>query len=108
VKRISTSNRQGDQVDVTYEVEVIKTIKYTLRALMERPARLSWTFVKGEMMKDNKGSWVLEEAGPGQTKATYTIEMALGALVPKSIVNTLAETQLPKMLEAFKKRAESR
>ena len=27
VKRISTSNRQGNQVDVAYEVDVIKTIK---------------------------------------------------------------------------------
>ena len=33
--------------------------------------------------------------------------MAFGLLVPKAIVNTLAETQLPKMLEAFKRRAES-
>ena len=64
-------------------------------------------FVKGEMMKDNKGSWVLEEVSASQTKATYTLEMALGPLVPKAIVNTLAESQLPKMLEAFKARAEA-
>ena len=58
-------------------------------------------------MKDNHGSWLLESAGEGQTKATYTIEMSLGPLVPKSIVNAMAETQLPKMLESVKKRAES-
>ncbi len=68
---------------------------------------MSWTFVEGEFMKDNKGSWVLEPDGEGKTKATYTVEMALGALVPKSIVNALVETSLPKMLEAFKRRAES-
>lgn len=107
VKRISTSNRQGNQVDVAYEVDVIKTIKYVLRVTLERPGRLSWAFVKGEMMKDNKGSWVLEEVSPSQTRATYTLEMALGPLVPKAIVNTLAESQLPKMLDAFKARAEA-
>ena len=57
-------------------------------------------------MKDNKGSWVLEPEGEGRTKATYTAELALGPFVPKAIVNALTETSLPKMLDAFKRRAE--
>jgi coenzyme Q-binding protein COQ10 len=107
VKEVRTSNRQGNQVDVHYKVDVMKTIKYTIRSKEERPTRMSWTFVEGEFMKDNKGSWVLEKDGETKTKATYTVEMALGALVPKSIVNALVETSLPKMLEAFKRRSES-
>jgi ribosome-associated toxin RatA of RatAB toxin-antitoxin module len=107
VKEVRTSNRQGNEVNVHYKVDVVKTIKYTIRAREERPTRMSWTFVDGEFMKDNKGSWVLEPAGEGKTKATYTVDMALGALVPKSIVTALVDTSLPKMLEAFKRRAES-
>jgi coenzyme Q-binding protein COQ10 len=107
VKEVRTSNRQGNEVHVHYKVDVMKTIKYTIRAKEERPTRMSWTFVEGEFMKDNKGSWVLESAGEGKTKATYNVEMALGALVPKSIVTALVETSLPKMLDAFKRRAES-
>ena len=107
VKEVRTSGRQGNEVNVHYKVDVMKTIKYTIRAKEERPTRMSWTFVEGEFMKDNKGHWLLEPAGDGKTKATYTVEMALGALVPKSIVNALVETSLPKMLEAFKRRAES-
>ncbi|HEX8704906.1 MAG TPA: SRPBCC family protein [Myxococcaceae bacterium] len=107
VKEVRTSNRQGNEVNVHYKVDVMKTIKYTIRSKEERPNRMSWTFVEGEFMKDNKGSWVLEPEGEGKTKATYTVEMALGALVPKSIVTALVETSLPKMLEAFKRRAES-
>jgi len=107
VKEVRTSNRQGNQVDVHYKVDVMKTIKYTIRSKEERPTRMSWTFVEGEFMKDNKGSWVLEKDGETKTKATYTVEMALGALVPKSIVTALVETSLPKMMEAFKRRAES-
>ncbi|MFL5344324.1 MAG: type II toxin-antitoxin system RatA family toxin [Hyalangium sp.] len=107
VKEVRTSNRQGSEVNVHYKVDVVKTIKYTIRVKEERPTRMSWTFVEGEFMKDNKGSWVLEPAGEGKTKATYTVEMALGALVPKTIVNALVETSLPKMLEAFKRRAET-
>ncbi len=108
VKKVRTSDRSDNQVSVHYEIEVMKTVKYTVRLREEPPTRVSWTFVEGQFMKDNQGNWLLEEAGAGRTKATYHIEMALGALVPKSIVNALAETQLPKMLEAFKKRAESR
>jgi len=107
VKSIRTSKRQGSEVDVHYEIEVLKKIRYTLRLREEPPNLISWTFVEGELMRDNRGRWLLEPAGTGKTKATYSIEMKLGPLVPKSIVNVLVDSSLPKMLEAFKKRAES-
>lgn len=107
VKKIHTSGRKGNEVQVHYEVEVIKTIKYTLKMKEEPPKKVTWSFVEGEFMKDNQGSWELEPAGEGKTKATYSIDMRLGALVPGSIVKALVETNLPKMLEAFKKRAET-
>jgi len=107
VKEIKISNRQGNQVDVHYKVDLVKSIKYSLRMTEERPVKLSWSFIEGEFMKDNKGSWVLEPAGEGQTRATYTVELALGPLVPKTIVNAMVETSLPKMLDAVKKRVES-
>jgi coenzyme Q-binding protein COQ10 len=107
VKSIKTSNRRGNEVDAHYVAEVVKTIKYTVHLKEERPNKVSWSFVDGEFMRDNKGGWVLEDAGGGTTKATYTIEVALGPLVPKTIVNALVDTQLPKLLENFKKRAES-
>ena len=106
VKRIRTSNRRGNEVDVHYEAEVVKVIKFTLHLKEEKP-RVSWSFIEGEFMKDNKGGWLLEDLGEGKTKATYTIEVAVGALVPKTIVNALVDTQLPKLLENFKKRIES-
>ena len=108
VKRVSTSERSGNRVKVHYEVEVIKRIRYTVQLIEEPPHRVSWTLVEGEVMRDNRGSWLLETSGEGKkTQATYSIEMALGPLVPKAIVKALVETSLPKMLEAFKKRAES-
>ncbi|WNG46541.1 SRPBCC family protein [Archangium minus] len=106
VKKIRTSDRKGNEVKIHYEVDIVKTIHYTLLAREERPKRMSWTFVEGEVMKDNQGSWVLEPEGEGRTKATYTVDMALGPLVPKAIINGLVEQSLPKMLEAFKRRVE--
>jgi coenzyme Q-binding protein COQ10 len=107
VKEVKISNRKDHHVDVQFKVEMMKTIKYSLRMHEERPHKISWTFIEGEFMKDNKGSWHFEAAGEGQTKATYNIEMAFGPLVPKTIVNALAEQRLPAMLESVKKRVES-
>lgn len=107
VKKIKTVNRRGSEVDVQYEAEVVKIIKYTVHMREEGPKKLQWSFVDGEFMKDNKGGWLLEDAGNGTTKATYSIEVEVGMLVPKTIVNALVDTQLPKLLENFKKRIET-
>ena len=108
VKEVRAANRKGSEVDLHYKVDlVVKTIRYSIHVKEERPLRMSWTFLDGEVMKDNKGGWVLEDAGGGKTKATYSVEVTVGALVPKSILNTLVDSSLPKMLDAFKKRAET-
>lgn len=107
VKAITVGKKEGNATEVTYEIDVIKRIKYTLKHVEEAPRKLSWSFVKGEMMKDNQGHWLLEPEGDGKTKATYTIDLKLGALVPSSVEKALAEARLPQMLEQFKRRAES-
>lgn len=107
VKEIKVSNKKGNELDAHYKAEVIKVIKYTVHLKLEAPNKISWTFVDGEFMKDNKGGWVLEDAGGGQTKATYTVEISVGPLVPKAVLTPLTETQLPKLLENFKKRIEA-
>jgi coenzyme Q-binding protein COQ10 len=108
VKEAKTANRRGNEVDVHYGIDLIKRIHYTLHHLEERPRAVRWTFVKGEVMRDNHGSWTLELTPEGKTRATYTIEVGVGPLVPRSIVNALVDQSLPKLLEAFKKRAEQR
>lgn len=107
VKTAKVTTRGEYDWEVEYEVNIIKTIRYTLHMKGQRPSKITWAFVKGEIMRDNRGSWTLEESGPGRTNATYSIEIALGPLVPKSIVNALVDTSLPRMLNAFKNRAET-
>jgi len=100
--------RSGTTASVHYEVSLMKTIKYSLKMTEERPHRVRWSLIKGEFMKENNGSWELKPAGEGKTEATYSIEVGVGPLVPKSITSLLVDQSLPSMLEAFKKRAESR
>jgi coenzyme Q-binding protein COQ10 len=108
VKSIRISGRQGNQVDIHYEVEVVKRLRYTLQMQEDRPRGVRWTFVEGEVMRDNHGSWSLEATPDGKTRATYHIEMTLGPFVPRTLVTALVDSSLPKMLESFKKRAEAR
>ncbi len=108
VKEARSSDRRGNEVDVHYGIDLVKRIHYTLHMVEERPRSVRWTFVRGEVMRDNRGSWTLEPTPEGMTRATYTIEVGVGPLVPRSIVNALVDQSLPKMLEAFKKRAEAR
>jgi coenzyme Q-binding protein COQ10 len=107
VKQVRTGQRSGNQVEVEYGVDLVKRIHYTLRMMEERPRSVRWSFVRGEVLRDNKGSWTLEPTPDGKTTATYSIEVAVGPLVPRAIVNALVEQSLPKMLEAFKKRIEA-
>jgi coenzyme Q-binding protein COQ10 len=100
-------SRNGNVVECSFKLKVIKEIEYKLRLVETPPSGLSWTLIKGEMMKENNGGWKLEDLGNGKTRATYSIEIGLGMLVPKSVATMLAEQTLPKTLEAFKKRAEA-
>ena len=108
VKEARSKERKGNAVDVDYVADIVKRIRYTLHHVEERPRTVRWTFVKGDLMRDNHGSWTLEPTHDGKTRATYTIEVGVGPLVPRSIVNMLVDQSLPKLLEAFKKRAETR
>src|SRR2546422_4006964 len=105
VKAIKCANRKGNEVDAHYTAEIVKTIKYTVHLKEERPSKVSWTFVDGEFMKDNKGGWVLDDLGNGTTKATYTVDVEVSRFVPKAVVDALVGQSLPKLLENFKKRA---
>ena len=106
VKAVKVESGQGDIKDVTYTVDIkAKVINYTLRHKANPPHDLSWTMVRGEMMKGNDGAWVLKPVPEG-TEATYKIDLRLGALVPSMVERKLAEQSLPGLLANFKKRIE--
>ncbi len=98
--------------DVEYELDVgIKRVRYVLRHVEERPRRVSWSLVSGDVMKVSNGSWDLADAG-GRTRARYSLEVQIAKppLVPQMVVDRIADeltrVSLPRTLEAFKARAE--
>ena len=108
----SRPKRTGSTVDVEFELDLgVKTIRYTLRHVEERPRKVSWSLVASDWMKVSNGSWELTPEGEG-TRARYSVEIQIAKppLVPQSLVDRitdeLTKVQLPRMLEAFKGRAE--
>src|SRR5437016_1344576 len=83
VKSVKLGPRRGSSVEVTYRLDVkLKVIEYSLTHVEAPPGRIDWHLIKGEFMKGNEGSWTLEGLPSGGTRATYSIELNLGALVP--------------------------
>jgi ribosome-associated toxin RatA of RatAB toxin-antitoxin module len=104
----------GGEKHVEYELELgVKRIRYVLRMVEERPTRVAWSLVTGDMMKVSNGAWALREEG-GRTRAEYAVEIQISRppLVPQAIVDRVSDEltriQLPRTLEAFKARAEGR
>lgn len=108
VKKIAVKKISDTVTEVTYEIDVIKRLTYTLRLEQKSPLLVSWSFVKGDFFKKNEGSWVLKPEGEGKTQATYNLEVGFGGLipVPAAITDRLTAQSLPGLLDNFKKRAE--
>lgn len=100
---------KGRVADVRFSIKVIKKVDYALRLTEEPSSKVSWTLVDDMPgpFKSNTGGWEIESAGKGKTKATYTVDVTIGFLVPQTITNMLVGSSLPKMLEQMKERAES-
>lgn len=100
--------KSGHTSEVKFTMELIKSFSYTLKITGTPPKKVKWVLVRGEFMKSNDGEWLIEDLGGGVTRATYTIEVNLGLLVPGIISKMLIGSNLPSMLEAFKKRIEGK
>jgi ribosome-associated toxin RatA of RatAB toxin-antitoxin module len=109
VKEVRIVSRDGDRVTADYTVELIqKTIKYTVDLdFSDRFKKMTWKLISGDLMSKNEGSWVFDSVGEKRCVATYSADVVLNFILPGSVVSILEEINLPKMLDAFKKRAEA-
>jgi ribosome-associated toxin RatA of RatAB toxin-antitoxin module len=107
VRHAEIVHRNNSTVDVFMELDLIKTITYTLEMHEEPVTKLSWNLKEGDFFKVNSGSWELEPAANGKkTRATYKAEVDLSLFVPKMITKKLVNHSLPKNMQDFKARAE--
>ena len=96
-------DKNGEKL-VEYKVSVMKDFMYLNAHRESAPGELSWKFLKGEPFKTMSGSWKLEEAPGGKTRATYHIDATFGMLVPSFAVKTVISVNLPKMMQDYHNR----
>lgn len=106
MKKVRVLSHSGDRWRVEYTIHIVKDIVYTLDLTGVPGKSLTWTLHSG-WFKRNDGGWTLEELGPDKTRATYTVDIDVGPLVPKKILDMAVGQNFPAMLERFKKRIET-
>lgn len=104
VKSCKVLETRGDEKIVEYKVSLIKDVAYLNSHREKAPSELTWKFLKGDVFKTMSGSWTLEDAGDGKTRATYRIQAEFGMFIPSMITKTLLSVNLPLMMQAYHKR----
>ena len=79
---------------------------YVLDYTWDDDSAVSWTLVKGQMMKRQEGSYVLDEKD-GSTEVTYTITIDLSIPMLGMIKRKAEKVILDTALKELKKRVES-
>jgi ribosome-associated toxin RatA of RatAB toxin-antitoxin module len=103
----------GGEKHVEYELDLgLRRVKYVLRHHEARPSKVTWSLVSGDAMKVSSGSWELAPEGV-HTRARYAVDVQLAKipLVPQALIDKMTDemtrVQLPRTLDAFKRRAEN-
>jgi hypothetical protein len=102
MKRAKAVQRDGDeQVLVETETDAkVRTLKSTLRFSYDPPNGISWVQEEGDL-KSVEGSWTFEEAGEGQTTATYEMTVDLGRMLGMVIRGPLVGVLRGQLVESM-------
>ncbi|MBC7465756.1 MAG: polyketide cyclase [Bdellovibrio sp.] len=103
VKAIKILKTNGNVKEMEYQVSVLKTFKYILKATEVPNDRMDFLFINGDVFKTMNGYWKLSEKD-GKCHVEYKVEASFGMLVPSSVAKTLVTVNLPIMMANFKKR----
>jgi ribosome-associated toxin RatA of RatAB toxin-antitoxin module len=93
---------------VEFELDMkIKTIRYVLEYAYERPGRVTWKLVEGDVA-DVEGAYTFEPAGRKRTKATCEQAVSLGFWLPGPIRRIAEQKALRDAVLEFKAEVERR
>ena len=103
VKQCKVLKTEGNRKVVEYNVQVMKSFKYTMSTTETPNQSISWEFAGGDLFKTSSGFWKLENEA-GKTRATYSVEATFSMFVPGPIANALVSVNLPNMMSSYHKR----
>ena len=108
--RVVSHEQHGhtERFTVSMELALVKPVRYTLRSEGVPGKFLTWSLLDGDFMRENTGSWVIEELPNGMTRATFQLAVVLKGWWPKPLINSLVNKTCPATVRAFKIEAERR
>ena len=112
LQRVSVRERDADGRATLVQTEAdakVTALKIVLRVTRDEPRLVAWRSEGGDVKAIN-GAFDLAEAGPGRTRATFSLEVEpgfkLGLLLKGPVADRLRERVLDGMLGGLKQRAE--
>jgi hypothetical protein len=109
---VSVSERDADGRATLVQAEAdakVTALKIVLRVTRDEPRRVAWRSEGGDVKAIN-GAFDLADAGPGRTRATFSLEVdpgfKLGLLLRGPVADRLRDRVLDGMLGGLKQRAE--
>lgn len=103
VKQCKVLKTEGNRKLVEFNVQVMKSFKYTLWMTETANQSITWEFAGGDLFKTSSGSWKLENEA-GKTRASYAVDATFSMFVPGPIANALVSVNLPNMIGSYHKR----
>ena len=86
---------------VKFCLNLIKEFSYVLIMGHNPSKSVDWKLKSGDIFKKNEGSWMLEQMGENETRATYILDVDLKIFIPKMISKKLVSSNLPRTMESF-------
>ncbi len=115
VSAIRVSRKDDLSARVTYTVNIMKEVIYTLDTTVQKidkagkPGyRIEWKLVESESFKKNSGGWEFYAIAPDKTQVAYWVDVEFSFPVPGFILKKIIAGSLPSNIEAFEKRARTR
>ena len=112
LQRVSVREHDADGRATLVQAEAdakVTSLKIVLRVTRDEPRRVAWRSEGGDVKAIN-GAFDLAEAGPGRTRATFSLEVdpgfKLGLLLKGPVADRLRDRVLDGMLGGLKQRAE--
>jgi ribosome-associated toxin RatA of RatAB toxin-antitoxin module len=107
MKKVKIIKSSARSITVTFDMNLMQQIKYTLKFDLKKKNLMPWSFVEGDsVIKDNSGFWKIEKLDKNLCDLTYHLDIDFNIWLPSSVIEMLLNDHLPRMLEKFKQRAE--
>ncbi|MCB9593782.1 MAG: SRPBCC family protein [Sandaracinaceae bacterium] len=110
VTKVEVLERSDSSITAKFHVHVafagfdLKSTYTTKYAITDDT--VSWELVESTDISKMNGKWVFTETEDGECKADYEAELETNMAIPPEVQAAFVEESLPKLMEAFRDRAE--